>query len=398
MKGDDEARAIGRRIRQVRYSRNKGLRVISGLAGMGKSTVSAIERGEQAVNLKQILALANALEIAPSELTGLPMPAPGNGHNDATVEAVRLALTAIDYGRPGGLVLPVEVLRDRVAQVEGMRRRCRFADAATELPGLIRDLHTTIAAGRDVAELLPLAVHLHVQVTGTWLQYASAPIDLRREVVSLARRMAGEHGADATLGVAALPTVVLISQGQAGLAQAQLDVLPLIAATPETAGLVGGLTLRHARVAAANNRAADAAAALETAAELAARFGETGEHNPLGFAFGPTEVGIYRMIIALEVGEADRVVSIAQGLRPQCHPFVTRQAVYWASYGRALAQLKGRQNEAVRALRTAEQLFPVYVQRNPFVRDVLEELLTKACRDAAGRELRAMAYRAGLLV
>ncbi|MBV9142889.1 MAG: helix-turn-helix transcriptional regulator [Pseudonocardiales bacterium] len=396
---DDEARMIGRRVRQIRNSRGKSLRVVAGLAGMSKSKLSLIERGEVALDSRSdIIALAEALRVAPSELTRMEVPAPGNGHHDATIEAVRRALTALDHGRAGGEVLPVEVLRDRVTQVQDLRRRCRFADAATELPGLIRDLHTTLALGRDAAELLPLAVYLHVQVTGVWLVDAGAPVDLQREVNSLARRLAREHGADVTLGVAALPTGVLISQGQFDLVQAQLDAVPHLAATPETAGVIGGLMLRHARVAALDNRAADAVAALETAAELAARFGETGEHDPLGFAFGPTDVGIYRMAVALETGEADRTVSIAQELHPQRHPFVTRQAVYWEYYGRALARLKGRQNDAVRALWTAEKLFPVYVQRNPFVRDVLGELLTRPCHDAVGRELRAMAYRAGLPV
>ena len=67
-------------------------------------------------------------------------------------------------------------------------------------------------------------------------------------------------------------------------------------------------------------------------------------------------------------------------------------------YGRALARLWGRQDDAVVALRKAERLFPVQEQRNPFVREVLGELLIRSHRDAVGRELRGMAYRAGLPV
>jgi hypothetical protein len=52
----------------------------------------------------------------------------------------------------------------------------------------------------------------------------------------------------------------------------------------------------------------------------------------------------------------------------------------------------------VLALRRAEKLSPLHVARNPFVRDVLGELLTRANRDAIGRELRGLAYRAGLPV
>jgi hypothetical protein len=50
----------------------------------------------------------------------------------------------------------------------------------------------------------------------------------------------------------------------------------------------------------------------------------------------------------------------------------------------------------VLALRKAEQLFPIRVQRNPLVREVLGELLVRSRRDAVGRELRGMACRAGL--
>ena len=156
--------------------------------------------------------------------------------------------------------------------------------------------------------------------------------------------------------------------------------------------------IRHALVAAADNRTGDAVAAMETAADLAVRFGETGE-DPLGFAFGPTDVGLYRMTTALEAGEPDRAVSVAQTIQPQRHPFKTRQSAYWMDYGRALARVPRRGDDAVMALRKAERLFPIQVQRNPFVREALGELLTRTRRDSpAGRELRRMAYRAGLPV
>jgi len=39
-----------------------------------------------------------------------------------------------------------------------------------------------------------------------------------------------------------------------------------------------------------------------------------------------------------------------------------------------------------------------YIQRDPFVHDVLAELVVHARSDTTGRELRGMAYRAGLPV
>jgi hypothetical protein len=51
---------------------------------------------------------------------------------------------------------------------------------------------------------------------------------------------------------------------------------------------------------------------------------------------------------------------------------------------------------AVLDLRRAEKLSPLHVTGNPFVRDVLGELLAWSKWDAVGRELRGMACRAGL--
>ncbi|MBV9162335.1 MAG: helix-turn-helix domain-containing protein [Pseudonocardiales bacterium] len=80
MDADDDARTIGRRLRRIRKGRRKSLIVVAGLAGMSKSKLDRIERGEVALDsLSDIVALANALQIAPSELIRLPFPAPANG-------------------------------------------------------------------------------------------------------------------------------------------------------------------------------------------------------------------------------------------------------------------------------------------------------------------------------
>lgn len=396
----DDNRTIGRRLREVRIWRRKSLKVVAELAGISEGYLSKLERGQSPIERRSlIVALANALEIAPSELTRLPMPAPGNGHIDAAIEQVRRALGAVDLGRPDGLVVPVDALRDKVARVQDMRRRCQLAEVGDDLPGLIRDLHTTVTAATtrdDRDAVLPLAVFTHVQVTSMWLYDAGAPVDLQHEVASLARRLAQEHGERHTLGMAALASIDRpMSSGQYDLAQAELDSLTLPATTRDTASVVGLVTMLHATVAVADNRPGDVAAPMEAADELAQRFGEYGE-DPLGFAFGPTHVGWHQVKFALEIGEPDRAVAIAESVHPERHPFVTCQAAYWTDFGRAAAQLPDRRDDAVRALRTAEDLFPVRTYRNPFARDTVAELLGRTRRDAGGRELRGLAYRMGL--
>lgn len=399
MEATEEHHTIGRRLREVRYWRRKSLRVVAELAGISEGYLSKLERGHALVERRSlILALAYALEIAPSELTRLPVPAPGNGHTDSAIEQVRRALVAVDLGQPGGQVLPVEELWGRVTRLQEARRLCRFADVAGDLPGLIRDVHTTLAAGRKVADLLPLISLLHVQVTTMWLKDAGAPVDLLLHTDALARNAAAEDGSHTMLGLAAFGTVyALLAAGMPDLAQAELDSVTLPATTPANAGLVSVLTMTNAAVAVMDKRPDDVAAPLAEAAELTRRFGDDkSEGDPFGFGFGPASLDARRVAFALEAEEPDRAVNTARDVQPKRLPFITRQAGFWVDVGRAAAQLRNQREDAVRAFCTAERLFPTRVYRDPFARDTVTDLLGHARRDAGGRELRALAYRMGV--
>jgi transcriptional regulator with XRE-family HTH domain len=398
----EETRTIGARLRQIRNTRDKSLAVITGLAGISAPTLHRIETGKQALDsISQIVGLANALQIPPSELMRLPVPAPANGHTDSATESVRLALDAIDVGRPDGLMVPVGVLRDRVAQIHQQRRACQAAAAAAALPGLIRDLHTTLGTGRDHDELLELTVYLHVHVTRWWLIEAAAPADLLRRTVFLARRLAQQRDEVATLAHAEFGVAdVLLSGGAFPLGQAVLDSIALPPTTANNAGFVGQVTTLHAMAARLTDRAEDdVAAPMDAAGELAERFGTTGEADSLGYVFGPNDAGLNRMVLALGAGEPDKAVSLAQQIQPDRHPFLVNRCGYWIRYGHALARVRGRQDDAVVALRKAEDIFPAKVLRDPMVRDVIAGLLTRLRRDSPlDRQLRGMAHRAGLPV
>ncbi len=396
----EDARTIGRRIRWIRKARDKSLRVIAGLAGgMSSSTLHRIEHGQRAVTLPEIVALASALQVPPSELTRLPVPAPANGHTDSTTEALRLTLDAIEIGRPDGLVLPVAVLADQVTRIHSQRRACQFSEVATDLPPLIRNLHTTRATGTDHAELLDLAVYLHVHVTRLWLYRVAAPNDLIRRTVFLARRLAQERDDVTTLAMAGFSVAdTLLCGGATELGRAELDSITLPPVTADTAGLVCLVTSTHAQAAVLDGRPGDAAEPINAATELGERFEfeATGETDSLGFFHALADVKTHRVWLALEAGEPDQAVNIAQDIHTERHPSPSGRAHHWIFYGRALARLRGRHDDAVRALRTAEDLFPAKVHRDPMVRDAIATLLPGARRNAIGMELRGLAHRANL--
>jgi len=392
----EEARTIGAALWRVRDGRGKSLRVVAGLAGMSKDTLNRIERGERSPTLNEILALAGALQISVSELTRLPVPAPANGHTDSAIKAVFLALMAASRNRPGGRVLPVEVLGGMVEATQRAHYSCsRDHEVGTALPVLIRDLHTSIAAGRDVAQMLDLAVLLHAGAITGWLRVAGAPIEMRVLAAELASRAAEDRDTPEARGLAIWGGLhVMVAAGAVDLARAELEAVSVATSSPESMQLAGMLALSHSFTAAVDSRPADLDAPLEYATELAAR---TGEGNAYWMGFGPTNVGFWHLHTALEAGDHQLAVAVAEGLRPEVHPFQGCQSMYWADYGRALARLRGRHDDAVRALRRAELISPRRVLRDSITRDVLAVLLRNSRRGSpADPELRGMARRAGL--
>ena len=313
---DEDARTIGAQLRRIRKSRRKSLVVVTGLAGMSKSQLSRIERGEIALDRRsEIVALANVLGTSPSEVTRLPMPTPGNGDVDARVKALRLTIQRVSFESPGGHVVPVEALRERVHSVLAAHNRCEHQAVGAALPALVADLHTSVAAGRDVAELLALAALLHVNGTHSWLRSAGANNDLCFDAARLGREAAQELGDPVAVAVAAFGSANgLIASGDFDLARIELDRLDLAPTSPATEQLAGALAVTRSLLAAARKEPSEVAGPLDMAAELAER---TGEQNAYYLGFGPASVGVWRMSVALESGDHSRAAAVAETIRPE---------------------------------------------------------------------------------
>ena len=329
-------------------------------------------------------------------MTALPVPATTDGGTDTAVDAVRLALLAVVTGLPGGAARDAGVLQARVADVLDAQQACRHDTVAAALPGLIHDLHTTLAAGRETAQVLRLVTLLHVQGTQAWLRDVGAPLDLAWQAATLSQQAADRLADPRTRALATFGTAHgLLAAGAFDLALAQLEPAAVSTATVEGMQLTGMLAFTRSLLAAAEGNGDDVTAPLQTASELAER---TGEANAYWFGFGPTNVGVWRMAVQLETGDYARAAAVAEGIDPSRIPSPQRRAAYWADYGRALTRIRGRRDDAVWALRRAELISPARVHRHPFTRQVLAELVARSRRDAVGRELRGMAYRAGLPV
>ena len=399
----EDTRTIGRRLREIRYWRGKSLRAVAELAGLSESYLSRLERGDRNVDRRSTLeALAAALEVAPGELTGAHelTAAPGMGETYAAVVALRVALAdnalddpAIDVARPW------PELAAALHRVNAdLRPRADYAALGLVLPDLIAELHAiavTDAEHRDAALRGLLDVYTAAAMTA---KHLGSP-DLAAVAAMHARAVAGELDSPAHTALAELVRAQAVSsparqRSLALAARAADQVAPAVGADQGAAEMYGMLRLTCALNAAALQRPDESADHEAEAADIAGWVGtgaNFGNQN-----FGKTNVGFWRVTLAVERGEGGKVAELARGVDPSVVASASRRAGFYTDLGRGLAAERSRRGEAVAALRTAERLAPQRVRSNPYVRETVTGLLRAARRDAEGRELRGLAYRMGI--
>ncbi|HEX5493076.1 MAG TPA: helix-turn-helix transcriptional regulator [Mycobacteriales bacterium] len=393
--------ALGRRIRELRRIRHLSLDAAAGLAGMSRSMLSYIERGERALERRShVQGLAYALRISPDELLGQPYPLTGDDRASAQahIEGIRSALMVTGIGHVED-ANPVERPVGELVANAGRARTalCRDADYSAAAAGLADILvglhvHTAGPAGRDQERALRALVL--ACCTACAIAKELGYSDLAWVAAERARHAAQAiddpvlDGLASTYVCYALQThVTKLSLSLRAIGRIE----PHVGSDPLAMQVYGQLQLRAAHDSAVTGRPA-----ADYLAE-AYRVGErTGERTDYGIYFGPTNIGIWDTAIAIEQGEGGRAARIAEQVNITAMPSRQRQAMFYADLGRALAQ--DRQHaQALDAFLTAERLAPVFVHSSPFARDAVLDIRDRARRASVGRELSALVYRMGLI-
>jgi transcriptional regulator with XRE-family HTH domain len=399
----DEAKALGRRVREVRSWRQLTLREVAGLAGLSFSFWGQVERGDKTVtNRKTLEAMASALRVHPAELVGQPW-APHDA-DDAEAHAGLMAIeTALERYELG---TDPEVTARAWPQIQA------------DLDRLIKITHWT----SDHAAMGQLAPVVIGELHGAYLRL---PQQRREVLVGLMNAYSSAMWTTKRLGGRGLPTLATRSVQQCaealgdpvwlgyaawlrGNATGQLDRAAQYRRSVNAAeALIDQLDSRdalqacgmlHLSAALAASTQADSATAathLQEASTLADRMDtEVGTWAHLWF--GPTNVGIWKTSLAVESGEHGQALEAAKSVHPELLPGGVRQAEFWAEVGRALVATKRTREKGVRVLLHAEQLAPQRIRADVFVREVVAGLLRQARRDAGDRELRGLAWRMGV--
>lgn len=393
---------VGRRLREVRSWRQLSLTAVAGLAGITPAYLSMIERGLRPVTKRSILeALANALQVAPTELTGAPYsPAdPVGAQAHASLHEVERVLSAIDLGiDPGVPPVPWAQLRQQVAHLNAvLRPEADYAAQGAVVPNLLLNLHAAYV--REPAhrrEILVALVHVYhsAAVLTKNLGVRGLPVVAAR----LAQQCAEELDSPEWLGFAVwLRGHAAGSRGRAYQYSSSVRAIDQLtsAGDPNVTQIAGALHLNAALAAAAQADADTTRTHLDVAAALAATL--PAQRDNFAFLhFGEPNVGVWRVSLATELGEGPKVAELAAHVNPNALPAKARRAMFYADLGRSLVADRATVDKGVQALVAAERIAPQRVRNNMFVREAVADLLRRAQRDAGGRELRGLAWRMGV--
>ena len=398
----DEATTLGARVRRARGWRGLSLRQAAGLAGLSPALWGQIERGDKPVaNRGTLEALTRCLRVHPSELTGQPWPPRDVVSSEAHAGLIALETALERYDLGTDPEIPVrdwsKITADLQRLAELVHGSADYAAQGALTPALLGELH---------GAYLRLPQHRRQVLLGMITAYSSVLRTTKRlgvrGVPSLAARMVQQCAQALEDPVWVGYAAYLRGEATGWLDRAAHYHRSVAAAQALTSHLndsealqaCGILHLSAAWAAATRADPDTTATHLAEATALAARLGtEVGTWAHLWF--GTTNVGIWTVSLALELGEPERAVQAAKAVHPEVLPSAARQAVFWAELGRALTAQKRTRQEGVRLLRHAEQLAPQRIYHDLFVREAIADLLRQAQREAGGRDLRGLARRLG---
>ena len=394
--------ALGRKIATERRRRGLSQPELARLIGRSVAWVSQVERGVRKVDRMSVLeTVATALEVPLYELAAEAPVVAAVSEEPPDAAGLRLVLSGtyalramLDGRRPPAL----STLRTKGRKAWELTHAGRYTELTDLLRGLVPDLETA-------ARALPDAQRAEVfELMAVTYQACSAALAKLGEPeaawIAADRAMAAAERAGNPMLVAAgafrLVFVFLAGRhyDQAEeTARTAADALQASAdqGEPEAMSLWGALTLQRAVIASRVNDPDAAYGHLERAAQVAGRLGEG--RNDYNTEFGPANVGLYGIAVAVELGDAGRALRTAAtvdttGLSAE------RRARMLIDVARAHAQRR-QVTEAVATLRQTEKITPEQVRGHELVRQLVSDLLTM--QDPPSGDLRELAAWVGAI-
>lgn len=401
MSTPDYQQALGKKIAAERKRRGLSQPDLAKMVGRSVAWVSQVERGVRRIDRMSVLeTLASALDVPLAELAADAPIVAAVAEDSPSAGGLRMVLSGVHSLRAmlNGHESPgLDDLRARTATAWELAHAGRYADLTDLLAALIPDLET---AARALPGDQPARVF---ELMSAAYQACSAALDKLGEpeaawIAADRSMIAAERSGNPLLVAAGAFRLVFVFMSARHLEQAEeaartaADALWHLAdeGAPEAMSLWGALTLQRAIIAARTGDARTAYRHLDRARQMAARLG--GGRNDYTTEFGPANVDLFEIAVAVELGDAGRALRVA-GAVDTAGLSAERRTRMLMDVARANAQRR-QVADAVTALRQAEEIAPELLRGHYLVRQIVSDLLTMA--DPPGEELRALSVRLGV--
>jgi transcriptional regulator with XRE-family HTH domain len=398
MSAPDYQQALGRKIAAERRRRGLSQPELARMIDRSVAWVSQVERGVRKVDRMSVLeTLAAALEVPLAELAAeAPVVAavteepPGAGGLRLVLSGAHALRAMLNGRRPPA----ISTLRTGARKAWELTHAGRYTELTDLLRGLIPDLETAVRAAPEdqraqVFELMAMTYQACSAAQAKLGEPEAAWIAADRAMA------AAERAGNPMLVAAGAFRLVFVfitarhyDQAEETARTAADALWPMAdGGDPRATSLWGGLTLQRAVIASRVNDPETAYGQLERARLIAGRLGEG--RNDYNTEFGPANVGLQEVAVAVELGDAGRALRTAaavdtSGLSAE------RRARLLIEVARAHAQRR-QAPEAVATLRQAEEITPELVRAHEVVRQLVSDLLTM--QDPSATELRDLAGR-----
>jgi transcriptional regulator with XRE-family HTH domain len=391
---------LGRKIAAERRRRGLSQPELARLIGRSVAWVSQVERGVRQVDRMSVLeTVAAALDVPLAELAAdAPVVAavteepPGAGGLRLALSGAYALRAMLDGRRPPAL----STLRTKSRKAWELTHAGRYTELADLLRGLVPDLETAVRALPEAQQAETFEL-----MAATYQACSAALAELGEPEaawIAADRAMtAAERAGNPMLVAAGAFRLVLVFLAARHYDQAEETARTAAEALQaktdqgerEAMSLWGGLTLQRAVIASRVNDPDAAYAHLDRAAQVAMRLGEG--RNDYNTEFGPANVALHEIAVAVELGDAGRALRAAANV-DTTGLSAERRARMLIDVARAHAQRR-QVAEAVAALRQAEDITPEQVRGHELVRRIVSDLL--AMQDPPSVELRELAVRVG---
>jgi transcriptional regulator with XRE-family HTH domain len=404
MRGMTDEMTIGQRVAFYRRRRGLSQEVLAGLVGKTVEWLRKVENNRAELDrLSVIRNLTTVLDVPLGDIIGEPSLFDwSEGSGQQTIPALRAALRDYRHLSPALARIrqdeppSLNDLERDIAEIWTSYQRSGYGQLARRLPVLVDECLTAERAfdGDDGRRANALTAYVHHVATLFLTKLGESDLAWIAASRGLAAANASEdHVVIGSLSRAAAHA--LTSNGEyrqareVGAAAAKY-LQPLLAApTPQLLSVYGTLHLMCALSAARDDDRQTARTHLAEAGDTAKRLGS--DANFIWTAFGPTNVTIHQVCVALEFGDVQRAIAIGPGLDTSRLP-IERRVRHSIEVARAYLRYN-QVDEALMELLNAEQIASDQVRYHRLSRMLVREILSRTRPPRLAIDL---AYRMGV--